>query len=267
MGLLGLTICNVMYHKPKKKFGQNFLQNQAIINAIILALQPKPHDNLIEIGPGLGALTTPLLNIIDNLTVIEIDKDLQNYLETEFIHADKLNIIKQDVLKVDFSQLGNNLRLIGNLPYNISTPLLIKLIQYKSCISDMLFMLQKEVVDRIVATPNCKQYGRLTVMLQSYFITEHILDVPSHAFYPAPKVESAVIKLTPINKDNLVIEEFKSFEKLITQAFAMRRKTIANNLKPIIHAENLEKIGIEPSRRPEQISVNEYAIIEKFISK
>ncbi len=256
-----------MHHKPKKKFGQNFLQNQAIINAIIMALNPKTQDKIIEIGPGLGALTTPILSLIDNLTVIEIDKDLQEYLTTEFKYANKLNLIKQDVLQVDFCQLGNNLRLIGNLPYNISTPLLIKLIQFKPWISDMIFMLQKEVVDRIIANPNCKQYGRLTIMLQTYFNVEHILDVPSHAFNPEPKVESAVIKLTPINNNNLPIKEFKSFEKLITQAFAMRRKTIANNLKSIITASELLQIGIEPSRRPEQISINEYAEIEKFLSK
>lgn len=256
-----------MHHKPKKKFGQNFLQNQAIINAIIMALQPKKPDKIIEIGPGLGALTAPLLSIIDTLTVIEIDKDLQEFLTHEFKYADKLNIIKNDVLKVDFSQLGSNLRLIGNLPYNISTPLLIKLIQFKPYISDMLFMLQKEVVDRITASPNCKQYGRLTIMLQNYFLAEHVLDVPSHAFNPEPKVESAVIKLTPINNDAIDGSEFKSFEKLITQAFAMRRKTIANNLKPIISADNLRNIGIEPTLRPEQISIKEYVSIEKFISK
>lgn len=256
-----------MQHKPKKRFGQNFLQDQVIINTIIRALNPKKLDNIIEIGPGLGALTTPLLNSIEKLTVIEIDKDLQEYLSTEFKFADRLNLIKQDVLKVDFSHLGNNLRLIGNLPYNISTPLLIKLIQFKPWISDMLFMLQKEVVDRITANPNCKQYGRLSVMLQTYFTIEHIVDVPNHAFHPAPKVESAVIRLTPINNEELVIQEFKNFEKLITQAFAMRRKTIANNLKPIISAEKLLEIGIEPSRRPEQISIKEYAFIEKYFSK
>jgi 16S rRNA (adenine1518-N6/adenine1519-N6)-dimethyltransferase len=256
-----------MHHIPKKKFGQNFLQNQAIINSIIMALSPKKIDKIIEIGPGLGALTAPLLAVIDNLTVIEIDKDLQDYLTNEFKYAHKLNIIKNDVLKVDFSQLGKNLRLIGNLPYNISTPLLVKLIQFKPYISDMLFMLQKEVVDRITASPNCKQYGRLTIMLQNYFVVEHILDVPSHAFNPEPKVESAVIRLTPISNENLNTHEFKSFEKLITQAFGMRRKTIANNLKPLISADNLRNIGIEPSLRPEQISIKEYIVIKKFISK
>jgi 16S rRNA (adenine1518-N6/adenine1519-N6)-dimethyltransferase len=256
-----------MQHIPKKKFGQNFLHNQAIINAIIMAMHPKPLDKVIEIGPGLGALTTPLLTIIDNLTVIEIDKDLQSFLTHEFKYSHKLNIIKNDVLKVDFSQLGSNLRLIGNLPYNISTPLLIKLIQFKPYICDMLFMLQKEVVDRITASPNCKQYGRLTIMLQNYFTVEHILDVPNHAFNPAPKVESAVIRLTPINNDNLDANEFKNFEKLITQAFAMRRKTIANNLKPIISADNLRSLGIEPTLRPEQIYIKEYITIQKFISK
>lgn len=253
-----------MQHTPKKKFGQNFLQNQAIINAIIMALNPKPSDNIIEIGPGLGALTTPLLTLIDQLTVIEVDKDLQNYLAHEYKYANKLNIIKQDVLKVDFSQLGNKLRLIGNLPYNISTPLLIKLIQYKSCISDMLFMLQKEVVDRIISSPNCKQYGRLTIMLNTFFLTEHILDVPSHAFYPQPKVESAVIRLTPINHTSVDLASFKKFEKLISQAFTMRRKTIANNLKPILSPEQLLAIGIAPNLRPEQISIAEYASILKY---
>lgn len=256
-----------MHHIPKKKFGQNFLQDQTIISAIIMALNLKERDKVVEIGPGLGALTRPLLKNLDNLTVIEIDKDLQEYLSTDFEFADRLNLIKQDVLKVDFSQLGSNLRLIGNLPYNISTPLLIKLIEFKPWIFDMLFMLQKEVVDRIIANPNCKEYGRLSIMLQSYFVVEHIIDVPNYAFYPAPKVESAVIRLTPKNNENLAIKEFKSFEKLISKSFSMRRKTIANNLKPIISSSELSQIGIDPTRRPEQISIYEYAIIEKYLSK
>lgn len=256
-----------MQHRPKKKFGQNFLHNQAIINAIMQAIRPSANDNIIEIGPGLGALTIPLLHSINKISVIEIDKDIQNYLSNEFPLADKLNIIKQDVLKVDFYSFGKNLRLVGNLPYNISTPLLIKLIPHKSQICDMHFMLQKEVVDRIIASPNCKQYGRLSIMLQRYFAIEHIIDVPSHAFEPAPKVESAVIRLIPHNHNAIDLESFKNFEKLIASSFTMRRKTIANNLKPLLSATELESLGIDPKRRPEQICINEYAQIEKYIFK
>lgn len=256
-----------MQHRPKKKFGQNFLHNQAIISAIIQAIRPQASDNIIEIGPGLGALTVPLLSCVEKICVIEIDKDIQNYLANDFPQASKLEIIAKDVLNVEFNELGEKLRLVGNLPYNISTPLLIKLLPYKSNIIDMHFMLQKEVVDRILATPNSKKYGRLSIMLQNYFAVQHIIDVPSHAFEPQPKVESAVIRLTPHNHEPVCIDGLKSFEKLIATAFTMRRKTIANNLKPLLSANDLQTIGIEPSRRPEQISIKEYVQIEKFLSK
>ena len=222
-----------MQHRPKKKFGQNFLQNQAIISAIIQAIRPQKTDNIIEIGPGLGALTVPLLNYVEKICVIEIDKDIQNYLRDDFPQANKLTIIAKDVLNVEFNDLGVNIRLVGNLPYNISTPLLFKLLPYKANIVDMHFMLQKEVVDRILATPNTKKYGRLSIMLQNYFAVQHVIDVPSHAFEPQPKVESTVIRLTPHNHDPICIYKLKRFEKLIAAAFTMRRKTIANNLKPL----------------------------------
>ena len=257
----------LMQFKPKKKFGQNFLHNQAIINAIIQAIHPRLDDNIVEIGPGLEALTIALLNYIDKISVIEIDKDIQNYLSKDFPCADRLNLIKKDVLKVEFAAFGSKLRIVGNLPYNISTPLLIKLISYKAQIYDMHFMLQKEVADRILAAPNCKQYGRLSIMLQRYFTIQHIIDVPSHAFEPQPKVASAFMRLIPHDNIPLNFENFKNFEKLIATAFAMRRKTIANNLKTLLSADDIMSLGVDPKQRPEQISIKKYTQIEKFIFK
>lgn len=257
-----------MQHRPKKRFGQNFLQNQAIINSILQIIRPKPDDNMVEIGPGLCALTAPLLSILNVLTVIEIDKDLQEELKNRPEFNNKLYLIASDALKVDYSQFGNNLRLVGNLPYNISTPLLIKLLQYTAYIRDMHFMLQKEVVDRIVAEPGSKSYGRLTVMIQCYYDTDSVLDVPPDAFYPKPKVDSAILRLTPKENENIINQvNFKSFEKTVATAFSMRRKTLANNLKPLMSAQDLLSIGIDPKQRPEQISINDYLRIEKFLSK
>lgn len=255
-----------MYHIPKKRFGQNFLQDQTIINAIIQNLNLKKTDTVIEIGPGLGALTKPLLKKLNSLKAIEIDTELQTILKKEFaLH--NLELINCDVLKVDFNQFGNNLRIIGNLPYNISTPLLIKLLNYNQNILDMHFMLQKEVAERLCATPQGKTYGRLSVMVQAYYDVSYILDVPAHAFNPKPQVESAVVRLTPKVESMTKDINFTKLEFLVRTAFSMRRKTLANNLKSLLSADEILSMNINPKLRPEQISVNEYLQIEKFISK
>lgn len=256
-----------MRHSPRKRFGQNFLQSQAVIDAILRAINPQQQDTILEIGPGLGALTQPLLKLVNSLTAVEIDRDLQAFLAALPIAQGKLNLISADALSLDYSQFGANLRVVGNLPYNISTPLLIHLLNYHAYIEDMYFMLQKEVVDRIAAKPGHKDYGRLTVMLQYHCEVEALFDVPPEAFDPKPKVNSAVVRLIPYKNfpfESVPIEDLK---KLVASAFSMRRKTLINNLKGIVSAAQLEALGIEGTKRPEQISVAEYVQLAKFVSK
>lgn len=254
-----------MAHRPRKRFGQNFLQDRLIIDAIIQALHPQRTDNVLEIGPGLGALTQPLLRKLDKLTAIEIDTDLQAHLATLPEAAIHLTVVNADALTIDYSEFGHQLRVIGNLPYNISTPLLLRLLHYTPFIADMHFMLQKEVVLRLVASPGSKAYGRLSVMLQYYCEVEHLFDVPPTAFHPQPKVDSAIVRLTPHTTPLYPAVEFASLEKLVACAFSMRRKTLANNLKPIMSAANLTELGIDPTLRPEQISVADYVKLTKFV--
>jgi 16S rRNA (adenine1518-N6/adenine1519-N6)-dimethyltransferase len=253
-------------HSPRKRFGQNFLQNRSIIDRILHAINPQTKDKVLEIGPGLGALTQPLLHRLDHLIAIEIDRNLQQYLSELPIAQNKLQIISADALTVDYSQFGSNLRIIGNLPYNISTPLLFHLLQFTTFIEDMYFMLQKEVVDRMAATPGTKDYGRLSVMLQYHCEVEHLFDVPPDAFEPQPKVDSAIVRLIPFRKSPFEAVAIEALQKLVAHAFAMRRKTLTNNLKGILSFAQLADLGIDGSKRPEQISVAEYVQLAKFIS-
>lgn len=240
--------------RPRKRFGQHFLQNSAVISTIIQSLSLKADDVVVEIGPGRGALTYPLLKNLKQLIIIEVDRDIVSTWQK--ISDPKIIIVNADALTIDFSQWGKQTRLIGNLPYNISTPLLIYLLNYIDYIEDMHFMLQKEVVERICASPGTKNYGRLTVMLQAFFEAISILNVEPHAFYPAPKVQSAVVRLTPLQ--NINIQNKNLFEQLIAKAFAMRRKTLANNFKGFISIDYLEKYGLDPKMRPEEVSVQQY---------
>ena len=255
-----------MKHTPRKRFGQNFLQSKHVIEDILRAINPQAEDNVVEIGPGLGALTQPLLRRLNHLTAVEIDTDLQKYWSEHALAQGKLNLIGADALTVDYGQLGSKLRVIGNLPYNISTPLLIHLLRYSSSIEDMHFMLQKEVVERIAAEPGTKDYGRLTVMLQYHCEVEHLFNVPPEAFDPQPKVDSAVVRLVPHAVSPFDRVAVDQLEKLVATSFSMRRKTLNNNLKGLISAEQLISLGIDGSRRPEQISVAEYVQLAKFIS-
>lgn len=256
-----------MKHQPRKRFGQNFLQDPQILLQIIDAFQPQYHDNVIEIGPGLGALTRILLPKLAHLTAIEIDTDLHQHLNTELTKTHPLTVICADALTFDYSQFGQNLRLIGNLPYNISTPLLFHLLTHRSAIVDMLFMLQKEVVERMAAQPGSKTYGRLSVMVQYYCEVVHLFNVPASAFYPQPKVESAIVHLKPYHTAVYPVVSHTVLSQLVTQAFSMRRKTLANNLKSLLSATDIQALGIDPSLRPEQISVETYIQLTKFISK
>lgn len=256
-----------MRHSPRKRFGQNFLQNKHIIDEVLHAINPQPDDNVMEIGPGLGALTQPLLRRLNKLTAVEIDRDLQQYLASLPIAQGKLNLISADALTIDYSQFGSNLRIVGNLPYNISTPLLIHLLQFVSYIEDMYFMLQKEVVDRMAASPGTKAYGRLSVMLQYHCEVEHLFDVPPEAFDPQPKVDSAIVRLIPYRSSPFKPVDVEQLERIVANSFSMRRKTLTNNLKGIVSIAELNEMGIDGGKRPEQISVAEYVQLAKFISK
>ncbi|MDI9818052.1 MULTISPECIES: 16S rRNA (adenine(1518)-N(6)/adenine(1519)-N(6))-dimethyltransferase RsmA [unclassified Legionella] len=254
-----------MKHHPRKRFGQNFLQDEHLIDKILTVLNPREEDKVIEIGPGLGALTIPLLKRLRRLVAIEIDKDLHRHLQA-ISASEKLDLVAADALTIDFSQWGKHLRIIGNLPYNISTPLLFHLLGYAGFIQDMHFMLQKEVVLRLNAQPGTKAYGRLSVMIQYFCEVDYLFDVPPEAFYPRPQVDSAIVRLTPYQVSPYPEVEVGVLERLLAQAFSMRRKTLANNLKPLLSAAQLTDLGIDPGSRPEQIAVKDYVRIAKFIA-
>ncbi|PJD92453.1 MAG: 16S rRNA (adenine(1518)-N(6)/adenine(1519)-N(6))-dimethyltransferase [Legionella sp.] len=255
-----------MHHRPRKRFGQNFLQSEGIIDAIIRAIHLHSDDNALEIGPGLGALTGPLLHKLNRVTAIEIDRDLHAHLKALPLAAERLNLISGDALSFNYNQFGKHLRLIGNLPYNISTPLLIHLFHFLGSIQDMHFMLQKEVVNRLVASPGSKAFGRLSVMAQYHCEVDDLLDVPASAFYPPPKVESAIVRLIPYQNSPYPVVAWDDLERLVATAFAMRRKTLANNLKPILSAEQIQTVGIDPSLRPEQLTVMQYGLLTTLMS-
>jgi 16S rRNA (adenine1518-N6/adenine1519-N6)-dimethyltransferase len=254
-------------HRPRKRFGQNFLQSPHVIDDILRAFHPQPVDNVVEIGPGLGALTKPLLQKLNTLTVIEIDRDLIEGLSHFSKQGGLLKTLLQDALTVDYAIFGEKLRLIGNLPYNISTPLLLYLLRFSPHIDDMLFMLQKEVVDRLAAHPGCKAFGRLSVIIQYHCEVEKLFSVPPTAFYPAPKVDSAMVRLVPHRISPYPAVALTDLEHVVARAFSMRRKTLANNLKPLLSQEDFAKLGIDPGLRPEQIGVNEYVQITKYIAR
>ena len=254
-----------MLHRPRKRFGQNFLQNRHVIESMLRAFHLNSTDNVVEIGPGLGALTHPMLGVLDRLTAIEIDTDLHAHLADVHGCPGQLQLICADALTIDYGQLGDNLRVIGNLPYNISTPLLLHLLRYAKHIDDMHFMLQKEVVERLAAQPGNKTYGRLSVVVQYQCEVEQLFTVPPTAFHPQPKVESAVVRLIPYKESPYPAVDFLALESLVAVAFSMRRKTLANNLKPLLSANDLIGIGIDPGQRPEQISVSDYVQIANYI--
>ncbi len=240
--------------RAKKKFGQNFLQDQSVIERIVNAFNPQKADTVYEIGPGHAALTEHLVEYTDDLNLIEIDNDLVPRLQVKFDMKSNVTIHHKDAL--EWTVPDNNTRIIGNLPYNISTPLLISFLYQADKIKDMVFMLQKEVVKRICAPAGVKAYGRLSVMLQYAFECEELFVVPPEAFEPRPKVDSQIIRLT--TRENPQKVDLKSMEALVKQSFAQRRKTIKNNLKKIITEQQLIEAGIDPKARPETLSVDDY---------
>ena len=247
-------------HRPRKRFGQNFLVATGVIRNIVEAIAPKASDRVVEIGPGLGALTEPLLGRLDHLHVVEIDRDLIARLRGQF-PPERLVIHEGDALEFDFAAIGDELRIVGNLPYNISTPLLFHLAGYAEQVRDMHFMLQKEVVDRMVAAPGSGDYGRLSVMLQYRFDMERLFVVPPGAFNPAPKVDSAIVRLLPRPPAALAVRDENRFARVVMTAFSQRRKMLRNTLRELFAEQDLVALGIAPTARAEELSVADYVAL------
>jgi len=252
-----------MEHRARKRFGQHFLHDRGMIGRILDALDPKPDEVIVEIGPGLGALTRPLLERIARLHGVELDRDLATRLREEF-PATRLTMHETDALAFDFCSLapaGKKLRVVGNLPYNISTPLLFHLLDQQRCVQDMLFMLQKEVVDRMRAAPGGKEYGRLSVMLQWRCTVEKLFDIGPGAFTPPPRVDSSVVRLVPHRSPPVTVLDTARFTALVQAAFAHRRKTLRNNLSGMVDTQGFAATGIDPGRRAETLSLAEFAAL------
>ena len=251
-------------HAPRKRFGQNFLHDLGVINRIIQAVYPQPGQRMVEIGPGLGALTFPLLQCCKRLEVVELDRDLIPRLQARAAEAgQELIVHAADALKFDFAALaaGDKLRVVGNLPYNISTPLLFHLLEQASAIADMHFMLQKEVVERMAAAPGTTDYGRLSVMLQYRCAVVPLFLVGPEAFNPPPKVESAIVRLVPHERPPVVINDELGFAQLVNRAFSQRRKTLRNTLKGHLDEAAIRAVGVDPNARPETLSLAEFAAL------
>lgn len=256
-------------HTARKRFGQNFLHDRHIIQSIVAAIQPKKDQYLVEIGPGLGALTEPVAEDLEHLTVIELDRDLAQRLRHHpFLHQ-KLTVIEQDAMTVDFHQLfqqaEQRVRVFGNLPYNISTPLMFHLFNYYDSIQDMHFMLQKEVVKRLCAGVNSKAYGRLTIMAQYFCQVIPVLDVPPSAFKPAPKVDSAVVRLIPHRTLPHPVKDLYWLNRVCSQAFNQRRKTLRNALSSLFSVEQMNGLGIDHNARAENLSIADYADLANWL--
>jgi 16S rRNA (adenine1518-N6/adenine1519-N6)-dimethyltransferase len=253
-------------HVPRKRFGQHFLVDRATVDRIVAAIDPRPDDHVVEIGPGLGALTRPLLGRVDHLQVVELDRDLCKRL-SEAHPPDRLTVHQADALRFDFGTLPAPLRVVGNLPYNISTPLLFHVAGVASRCRDLHFMLQQEVVDRMVARPSDSEYGRLSVMLQYRFRLERLFGVPPDAFRPRPKIHSAVARLVPRPPEELNALSEAGFAKIVAQAFSMRRKTLRNTLSGLISATELADLGVDPGKRAQSLPVAAFVTIANRLER
>lgn len=247
-----------MAHRARKRFGQHFLTDGGVIDAILHAVHATQDDVIVEIGPGQGAITAALAARAGHLHAVELDRDLVARLRRQYEGNPNVTIHEADALAFDFSTLGERLRIVGNLPYNISTPLLFHLLDFREHILDMHFMLQKEVVDRMAAGPGSKTYGRLSIMLGCYLNIESLFDVDKSAFDPPPEVTSAVVRLDPLPPGSFDIRDAALLSKLVSNAFMKRRKTIRNALKEHVDVSDLAAVGIDPGLRPEQISIGKY---------
>lgn len=246
-----------MSHQARKRFGQHFLTDEGVTDAIVRAVAPMPGDNVVEIGPGLSALTAPLLQRLNHLTVVEIDRDLADRLRYQH-KPEQLTVIQGDALQLDFSDMGTGLRVVGNLPYNISSPLLFHLLDFADQIQDQHFMLQREVIDRMVAKPSSGDYSRLTVMLQSRYAMEKLFDVPPEAFDPPPRVVSAVVRMVPLPETRLQPRSASAFAAVVTRAFAQRRKMLRRGLADWTPVIAWDELGIAPTSRAEELSVAQF---------
>lgn len=256
-------------HKAKKRFGQNFLVDEQIIADIVAAIRPEAADNMVEIGPGMGALTRPLLQRLNHLHVVEIDRDIIVRLAHDYPQdnpASKLTIHAGDALEFDFAALPAPLRIVGNLPYNISSPLLFHFAVYAERIKDMHFMLQNEVVERMVAEPSTPEYGRLSVMLQYRFQMEKLLDVPPQSFRPAPKVDSAVVRMIPLSAAGIAVGNEKLFAAVVSAAFGQRRKTLRNALRDYLDEADFVRLEMDPTLRAENLCVTEFSRMVNYLS-
>ena len=256
-------------HQARKRFGQNFLHDQAIISQIVDAINPEPGENLVEIGPGLGALTEPVIERAGDISVVELDRDLAHRLRHHPFLAKHLTIHEHDALKFDFSQLASEekpLRIFGNLPYNISTPLIFHLLSFHDKVKDMHFMLQKEVVERMAAGPNTKAYGRLSLMTQYQCQVIPVMEIGPEAFQPPPKVDSAIVRLVPHSEIKNPVKSINALNQVCATAFNQRRKTIRNSFKKLIDADALESLGVDLSLRPENLSLDDYIRLANYLS-
>jgi len=251
-------------HRPRKRFGQNFLHDPGVIRQIISSIAPKPDERLVEIGPGQGAITRELLRAAGRLDAVELDRDLIGPLVKLCAPLGELRIHNSDALKFDFCALADSekpLRVVGNLPYNISTPILFHLLDQARCINDMHFMLQREVVERMGAEPGSKTYGRLSVMLQARCEVTPLFDIGPGAFTPAPKVHSAFVRLAPHRSPLYAIDDYPLFQRLVAAAFSQRRKTLRNALRKLMTGTEIEAAGQAPGARAEQLSVAAFAAL------
>jgi 16S rRNA (adenine1518-N6/adenine1519-N6)-dimethyltransferase len=254
-------------HRPRKRFGQHFLTDPGVIDAIVSSIAPQDDDVIVEIGPGPGAITTPVAKRCGHLHAIELDRDLAARLRTKFAGSDSVTIHEADALSFDFSELGTGLRIIGNLPYNISTPLMFRLLHQRYVIKDMHFMLQKEVVDRMAAEPGSKAFGRLTIMLGCYLDIEALFDVDRQAFEPPPKVTSAVVRMRPLPADIIDIRDGQMLSKIVAAAFSQRRKTLRNALRDHASEEDLYTLDIDPGLRPENVAVPDWVALANHLAE
>jgi len=250
-------------HTPRKRFSQNFLVDDSMVAAIIDAIAPHSDDNMVEIGPGQGALTRPLSMRVSRLHVIEIDRDLAAALRHRY-EPERVVVHEGDALEFDFRALGPRLRVIGNLPYHISTPILFRLVDSVTELRDVHVMLQKEVVDRMVAGAGSSEYGRLSVMLQYHFDMEAVLDVPPQSFYPEPKVMSAVVRMVP-RAEKITARDPAVLQRVVTAAFAQRRKTLRNTLSAYLLAEDFEKLGVDARARAQELTVAQFVLIADHV--
>ena len=258
-----------MFHKARKRFGQNFLHDPVVINRIIRAIGPRTEDHIVEIGPGQGALTNQLQAAAERMDVVELDRDLIPFLKLQFGLNENFHIHEADALRFDFSSLRQSdeqLRIVGNLPYNISTPLIFHLVSFADIVEDMHFMLQKEVVDRMAAGPGDNNYGRLSVMTQYYCQVDFVFHVGPGAFNPPPKVDSAIVRLTPYKQLPHPCKDRALLDQVVKSAFAMRRKTIRNGLKTLVTGEELEQMGIDPGLRPERLALADFVRVADYLS-